>query len=231
MGAAVTTRTQELLMTLLGVIGFKIVLTDTYLHYVNAWMKWPILAASFILVAVSMRYLFGTSLDSDHHDIQVPAVTWLLLLPVLVLFAIAPPELGAYAAERRTAVSAPKPPITAPSNLGPRTPVKSLLSDFTSLAQWEPANNVSYRPVILTGFVSKGPRDSWYVTRLGISCCAADAVVYRIRVVGAPAPNRDQWVQVTGTWIDPHKKVPRLGDIAITATTVTFVAKPRNTYE
>lgn len=218
-------------MTLLGVIGFKIVITDSYLHYVNAWMKWPILVASFILVAVSVRYLFGRSLDSDQHEIQVPAVTWLLLLPVLVLFVIAPPELGAYAAERRTAMSAPKPPITTPSNNGSQAPVSSLISDFVSLAQWEPVKNLTYRPVILTGFVSKGSKDSWYVTRLGISCCAADAVAWRVRVVGAPAPERDQWVQVTGTWIDPHKKVPRLGDIAITATAVTFVAKPKNTYE
>ena len=42
-------------MTLLGVIGFKIVISDTYLHYVNAWMKWPILAASLVLIAVSVR--------------------------------------------------------------------------------------------------------------------------------------------------------------------------------
>lgn len=70
-----TTRTQELLMTLLGAVGLKIVFSDAYLHYVNPWMRWPILAASLVLIALSMRYVFAKSLDPGEHEIQVPNVT------------------------------------------------------------------------------------------------------------------------------------------------------------
>lgn len=217
-------------MTLLGAVGLKIVFSDAYLHYVNPWMRWPILAASLVLIALSMRYVFAKSLDPGEHEIQVPNVTWLLLLPALVLFVIAPPELGAYAAERRTGASAPRPTTNSSTTAGSTAVVDTLVSEFVSLAQWEPAKNLTHT-VALTGFVSKDPDDAWYVTRLGISCCAADAIGWRVRVVGAPAPKRDQWVRVTGTWIDPHKAVPRIGDPAITATDVSFVEKPRNTYE
>ena len=217
-------------MTLLGAVGLKIVFSDAYLHYVNPWMRWPILAASLVLIALSMRYVFATSLDPSEHEIHVPSVTWLLLLPALILFVIAPPELGAYAAERRTGVSAPRPTTDSSTPAGSTAVVDTTVSEFVSLAQWEPAETLT-TPVALTGFVSKGSEDAWYVTRMGISCCAADAIGWRVRVEGQPAPERDQWVRVTGTWIDPDKAVPRIGDPAITATDVTFVKKPRNTYE
>ena len=216
-------------MTLLGAVGLKIVFTDAYLHYVNPWMRWPILAASLVLIALSIRNVFVEPRDAPEHETHVPHVTWLLLLPALVLYVIAPPELGAYAAERRTGVSAPRPTTNPSTTAGSSAVVETLVSEFVSLAQWEPAKSLT-SPVALTGFVSKAEGD-WYVTRMGISCCAADAIGWRVRVVGAPAPERDQWVTVTGTWIDPDKLVPRIGDPAITATEVTFVQKPRNTYE
>lgn len=156
-----TPRTQELVLTLLGAIGFKIVISDTYLHYVNPWMKWPILAASTLLIVVSVRYLFLATEMAETHAMRVSMVTWLLLLPVLVLFVASPPELGAYAAERRVATNAPRPTSEPKANAGTGDSALNItLGDFVSFAEWEPARKVTAVRVALTGFVSKGPGGS-----------------------------------------------------------------------
>lgn len=215
-------------MTLLGAIGVKIVLTNTYLRYVNPWMKWPILAASLVLFVVSIRHLFVRTEETANHTL--PIVTWLLLLPVLVLFVASPPELGSYAAERRLATNAPRPKVQRGLDTPSDGAVNMTLGDFMSLAEWEPVRSVTSHSVALTGFVSKGPGNAWYVTRMAITCCAADALAYRVQVLGAPAPQRDQWIQVTGRYVDPQKPTPRLNP-AIAAQDVRFVVKPKNTYE
>ena len=41
-----------------------------------------------------------------------------------------------------------------------------------------------------------------YLTGLEIACCAAEAVVVRVRVSRPQAAAPDQWVEVTGTWLE-----------------------------
>ncbi|WP_443031959.1 TIGR03943 family putative permease subunit [Streptomyces sp. CA-210063] len=55
------------------------------------------------------------------------------------------------------------------------------------------------RTIRMTGFVTKDG-DTWYVTRLLISCCAADARPDKIEIRGIDARPTDAWVTVTGTW-------------------------------
>lgn len=86
----------------------------------------------------------------------------------------------------------------------------------------------------MTGFVTHGDDGTWYLTRLFITCCAADATTSKVEVRGAVdgAPPVDTWVTVTGTW---HPK-GRLGtDSAwppvLDASAVRRVAQPADPYE
>jgi hypothetical protein len=56
------------------------------------------------------------------------------------------------------------------------------------------------RTVQLTGFVTPGSAGTWYLSRLVVTCCAADAQVLKIEMHGTTAPPADAWVTVTGRW-------------------------------
>jgi uncharacterized repeat protein (TIGR03943 family) len=84
----------------------------------------------------------------------------------------------------------------------------------------------------MTGFVTHGDDGTWYLTRLLVSCCAADAGPYKVEIRDADAPTTDTWVTVTGTWHptgEPgsEKAMPPVLD----AGSVRRVAEPENPYE
>ena len=71
----------------------------------------------------------------------------------------------------------------------------------------------------------------WYVSRLTISCCAADALTYKVQVSGIAAPPTDAWVEVTGVW-QPGGQVKRDDAIPVMkARQVKRIAQPHNPYE
>ncbi|WP_370467193.1 hypothetical protein [Streptomyces sp. 5-10] len=79
-------------------------------------------------------------------------------------------------------------------------------------------------------FVTPGRHGTWYVSRLVISCCAADAQVRKVRVHGAPAPPADAWVTVTGTWHPTGKVGTEGASPALDATAVRRVPAPKDPY-
>jgi uncharacterized membrane protein YcgQ (UPF0703/DUF1980 family) len=78
------------------------------------------------------------------------------------------------------------------------------------------------------------PREGsgWYVTRIGITCCAADAVAYTVAVDAPPdGLAADQWVEVIGTYTPPQNH-PTQGwpEPTIEPVSVTPIEAPANTY-
>jgi uncharacterized membrane protein YcgQ (UPF0703/DUF1980 family) len=59
--------------------------------------------------------------------------------------------------------------------------------------------------VQITGFVTPNPDGGWWLTRLSLACCAADAFAGKIQVVDPPLgwenPPPNIWTVVTGRWI------------------------------
>ncbi|MBY8869157.1 TIGR03943 family putative permease subunit [Streptomyces sennicomposti] len=136
-----------------------------------------------------------------HDHSTVPRVAWLLFLPALSLLFYAPPALGAYTASRE----APKAVASGQRHFDPlpaTSPLPMTLTDFTRRVQQDPSGAVRGRSVLLTGFVTpdKGGRDTWYLTRIILSCCAADAQSVKVRIHGTPALPANTWVSVTGAW-------------------------------
>lgn len=145
----------------------------------------------------------GEDDSSSHHHAHGPSrAAWLLLLPVLALFLVAPPALGSYTASRQVAVvAAPGSDAQLPA-LPPGDPVPVLVSDYALRAVWDSGKTLEGRNISMTGFVSPGKNGKWYLTRLTLTCCAADAIAVKVLPIDAPsAPLPDTWVTVTGSWV------------------------------
>lgn len=197
-------------------------LSQVYLRYVKESLR-PFLIASAVLLlvlgvvsAVRDGLPFAPRRETDaevadkvddghghghaHGHDGGPRVAWVLFLPVLALLLYAPPALGSYTAARETDnVVAP---VSEFEPLPAAGPAPLALSGFIARVQQDRDRSLAGRTVRMTGFVTPAEdgTGTWYLTRLVVSCCAADSRSLRVRVHGRPAPPADTWVTVTGTW-------------------------------
>ncbi|GAA4700627.1 hypothetical protein GCM10023215_44280 [Pseudonocardia yuanmonensis] len=164
-----------------------------------------------------------------HDHSRLPGVGWLLVLPVFLVLLVPPPALGAFAAGRAGA-EVPRPAAVATDRLAGPDPVPVELHDYAERAAWDEGRTLAGHSVVLTGFVTPREGGGWYLSRMVISCCAADARSYLVEVAGAAAaevPTRNSWQQVTGTYTPgdgPHAA-------RITAQQVRSVTAPQDPYE
>ncbi|MFF4795435.1 TIGR03943 family putative permease subunit [Streptomyces sp. NPDC001276] len=239
------------LMLLLGAAILRISLfSDLYLRYVQAGLR-PYLIASGVLLGLlgalaaarARTAREGTvpadedahpnedAHDHGHSHAAAPRFAWLLALPAAALLLFPPPALGSYSAAREDAQRAARGVGTFPA-LPAGDPVDLSVAAFSSRAVYDSGHSLKGRTVRLTGFVTHGDGGTWYVTRLLVSCCAADATTNKVQVRGADTPATDTWVTVTGTW---HPK-GRLGSSAawppvLNTQTVRQVEEPSDPYE
>ncbi len=144
-----------------------------------------------------------------------------------------PPALGADAAQRQSPVAAkpiaPKGQSWLADSAQGDTPVPLAVRDYAVWAVWE-KESMKGRNFQLTGFVTPGKNGTWYVSRIGLTCCVADGTAFMVEARGQAAPPKNQWVTVTGEWAEPTKRVD--GDVAaLTITGVQPVTPPANQYE
>lgn len=192
---------QAIVLTALGAVALRVGITDEYARYVNEWMRWPLVVSGALLVALAFTRVFGRD-DApaleEHGEHGGSRAIWALLVPIVVAFVIQPPALGAYVADRR--VNEVRPDAQAAvAPLADGATTDMLVSEFVALAATY-GQDLEGHDVRLTGFVTRDG-DDWFVTRLAISCCAADASAFRVQVRGVTAPAEEQWVQVTGQWV------------------------------
>ncbi|KUN75767.1 TIGR03943 family putative permease subunit [Streptomyces griseoruber] len=222
--------------------------TDEYLRFVKPGMRWLLIASGVVLVGLGVLEALSARLgrkergrheghhegpgehDGHGHDhSRVPRVAWLLFLPVLSLLFYAPPALGSYTAAREPAK------VVAVQDDGfdplPATsPLPITLTGFTQRVQQDRSRAIKGRAVQLTGFVSPADGGGWYLTRILISCCAADATTLKVRVYGGTPPKADTWVTVTGTWHPGGTLGTSSAAVAVDARSLKKVRKPSNAY-
>ena len=240
---------QNILLLLVGGALLKITLNGTYLRYVKPTVKPWVITAGVVMVALAVIAIVAdiraarpgivqTDPAHDAHGHSHAARSpWLLILPVLAIFLIAPPALGADSVLRsdgRSAVTAPVvqqgasafPPL-------PKTAVVPLeLSEFITRSVWDGTHSLTGRTVALTGFIVQ-ENGSTYVARLVITCCAADATPMKVKLAGgqAAALSNDQWIVADGILVPgsataANEYTPTLDVQAITQTT-----QPADPYE
>jgi uncharacterized repeat protein (TIGR03943 family) len=165
--------------------------------------------------------------DGHEHPAHGPRVAWLLTLPALALLLFPPPRVRRCRNRGRAAQGVGTFPALPQGD-----PLDLTLGEFGSRAVYDSGRSLRGRTVRLTGFVTRDADGTWYVTRLLVSCCAADASTAKAEVRGADAPAVDTWVTVTGTW---HPEGALGSDAAwppvVDATAVRRVPQPANPYE
>jgi uncharacterized repeat protein (TIGR03943 family) len=160
-------------------------------------------------------------------------VAWLLVVPMLTAVLVAPPALSSFSATRSgTALSA-----AANSDLPPLPagdPVRVSVLDYASRAIYGHGTSLAGRHIVLSGFLVPDGSHGWYLTRMVITCCAADAQPIKAGISGAlPAGLRQgDWVEVTGSYSSHVTKDPVNGeDIPfLRATDVKPIAAPQQQY-
>jgi len=125
-----------------------------------------------------------------------------LLVPIVAVIAVPQAELGAQAVSRKaTGAGATSALIAPPEPDAGRPPNFIDVHYANESAEYATALGIGEgTPLNLTGFVSatNGPSE-FTLTRFYVSCCAADAIPYSVRVVGEGAGYPDNtWLQVNG---------------------------------
>ena len=242
------------LLVLVGAAILRIATGDTYLRYVKASMRPWLVLAGLVLIVLGVlalldvwRSVRANEHDHDHdhaesdedafddghgHGPGLPRAAWLLVLPVAALLVVPPPALGAFTAERQQSTTVAPALDSSPPPLPAGNPVPVALNDFASRAVWDDGRTLAGHTVALTGFASAAPGGGWYLTRLTLTCCAADATVTKITVLGAPSqPAVNQWVTVVGQWVAGGGTQSETAIPHVQAQSMTSIPAPRNPYE
>lgn len=210
--------TQNVLLVLLGGALCKIAWNGSYLRYVKPSLLPFLVSAGVVILALGLisivRDVRAALPHADHsdHDDHAGRSPWLLLLPVLAIFLVAPPALGADTVSRSASVAPQRSSVDFPPL--PDGPAPALrMSDFVTRAVWDNAGSLNGRQVRLLGFVVHGDHGATYLGRLVISCCAADAAPLKVRLNGRPGLGslpQDAWFEVRGQLV-PGSATPEAG--------------------
>lgn len=245
---------QAIVLILVGGAILRITIGDTFLNYVQEAMRPWLLLSGGTLVVLGVLALIDvlrkgraaadepTPHDEPHehaaahgdddghgHGAGGPRAAWLLLLPVLAIFLIAPPALGAYAAARDVANSAPQEAKAPP--LPPGDPAQVTVAGYVGRAVWDDGLTLVDRTVEMTGFVTPDPEGGWWISRMAVACCAADAIASKVKVLNAPDLPADTWVTITGRWVPGGGTKTDTAIPLIEVETLVEVPQPRNPYE
>ncbi|GAA0271760.1 TIGR03943 family putative permease subunit [Cryptosporangium japonicum] len=225
---------QSIVLLLIGGALLRLtVFSDVYLRYVKPGLRWYLVAAGAVLVvagAITLwRDLFGE--ERPHAG---PKVAWLLLLPVLTIFLIGPPALGSYAVEKQGAAAVQQPRSDLPPLPG-GDPVRLSVLDYVTRALWEDGASFRGRQVRLTGFVTVDDSGTAYLTRIVLSCCAADGRPLKVALAGVPPATleRDVWITVVGGY-DPTRHTDPVSNETvptIAVRTLTRIPPPPEPYD
>ncbi|MDQ2880277.1 MAG: TIGR03943 family protein [Actinomycetota bacterium] len=228
--------TQNILLLLLGGALCKIAWNGSYLRYVKPSVLPFLVSAGVVILALGLisigRDVLAGRDAADQHD-HAGRSPWLLVLPVLAIFLVAPPALGADTVARSARTLAPHQPSVRFPAL-PAGPAPALpMSDFVTRAAWDDAGSVNGRQVRLVGFIVHGGNTT-YLGRLVISCCAADATPVKVRLEGrtglAYLP-QDSWYEVRGQVVPGSARSNTRFTPTLTVSDLHPIPTPREPYE
>jgi uncharacterized repeat protein (TIGR03943 family) len=227
--------TTNVLLMLLGGALLKITLDGTYVRYVKPTAKPWVLTAGVIMIGIAViaivRDMVADEPAPDH--VHSGRWAWLLVLPVLAIFLVAPPALGADSVLRagnRTAPVVPRAGSFAPLPRAAVVPIA--MGEFITRSVWDSSRSLVGRTVALTGFVVHANGID-YVARLVITCCAADATPMKVALTGRQADQLpdNQWVEAAGV-LGPGSATEANGYTpTFVVSSLRTVDAPRDPYE
>jgi putative membrane protein len=208
----VNRESQGVVLFLIGAALLWASFSDLYLRYVRAGLQPLLIGAGIVLIVASLTtfwYEFRATRarkDSEKgHSHREPGIAWLLVLPVFALILVAPPALGSYAANR-TGTALQRPPGFPPLPAG--DPLQLTVLDYATRAVFDNGHSLGTRRFTITGFITIDHAGNYVLTRMVLSCCAADALPIKVGLDGqVPAALKsDSWLEVTGVYTARHLK-------------------------
>jgi uncharacterized repeat protein (TIGR03943 family) len=247
-----------LVLALVGGTLLKLAISGDYKRYVKVGLRpYLVVAAIVVLVvaAVSLWHALAARRassalrggpafrggpaepDGDGHGHSHGRfdVAWLLVLPMLTLLLLAPPALGSFSAARSGTALGAAPNSSQLAPLPDGDPVRLSILDYASRAVFDHGRSLTGRQVALSGFVLPGKDGTWYLTRMVITCCAADAQPIKVGLSGTVPGGlkANDWIKVTGTYLDRTDKDPVNGEPIpyLTVATSAPIPPPALQYE
>jgi uncharacterized repeat protein (TIGR03943 family) len=209
-----------LILALVGGTLLKLALTGDYARYVKVSVRPYLTAAAVVVLVVAGATLVTrrtpTVDGEDGHDHGHGRfdVAWLLVVPMLVVLLLAPPALGSFSAARSGTALGAGPASQLPA-LPDGDPVRLSVLDYASRAVFDHGRTLTGRQVTLSGFVqATDDHTGWYLIRLVITCCAADAQPVKVGLTGTlPTGLADnEWLEFTGAYTDRQDHDPVNGE-------------------
>jgi putative membrane protein len=89
-------------------------------------------------------------------------------------------------------------------------PLQLSVNDYAGRAVYDHGRSLGDRRIIVTGFIILDRNGTPYLTRMVLSCCAADAQPVKVALSGQipPVLQPDTWYEVTGTYTNKQTKDP-----------------------
>jgi uncharacterized repeat protein (TIGR03943 family) len=241
---------QHIVLATIGVITITTAWGGLYLNFVKPGLRWWLILAGAVVLIMGVHGVLTDDnappkSDPEHvEDLDAlqahhgSRIGWLLLVPFVVLSVIVPPPLGSFSAERdsgalrqSSANGSSLPPLTVGA-----APVMMTLGDYSVRAVFDEGRTLQSKRVRLVGFVSSrqvgksGP--SWYLTRMAMSCCAADGYAIKVDVRGGNRLPDDTWVAITGRWVRSAGSIDVPDTLAaLQVESMQTVTAPARTYE
>ena len=107
--------------------------------------------------------------------------------------------------------------------------------DYATRAIWDKGTSMRGRTIRLTGFLSPRPAGGFYLTRILLSCCAADGRPIKVGLDGElpPGLKADDWIQAEGHYIarQDHNKATQETIVFLGVTDARPVKAPAEPYE
>jgi uncharacterized repeat protein (TIGR03943 family) len=187
-----------------------------YLRYVKESLQPFLIGAGVLLCLIAIMTIVyelshGRAADDEDghgHGQHEPRVGWMLLAPVLGILLVSPPALGAFAAGQSGSAQLQDTNLYPPLPEG--NPAQISVLDYATRAIFDRGESMQGRTVKLSGFISQGPGGRQVLTRIMLSCCAADGRPLKIGMEGnVPEGVRDdQWIEVVGRYSATTDKDP-----------------------
>lgn len=250
-------------MMMLGGACLRLVVGGGYVDYVKEQMYLPLLASGVILFGLGLVGLFqgtgraaghagtgghgGHGGHAGHAGHAEPRVAWLLLVPVLAVYLVPPPALGADSVARGgSRVTEPVSPYAPLPAFGV---VDLTVREFVERSIYDDPDALAGRQVRLTGFavpvedqVRDGDQDdsgavgspdaAFTLARVSMFCCAADGYAFTVDVTGTDErPQADEWLTVVGTLVPFEGERDAYSVPVLAAEELSYVERPANVYE
>ncbi len=210
-------------LAMLGIVTGSLLINGGYGAFVQQRMFIPLVLAAVVLIAFSIHEVYyAVKAEKTDPDAQWwsfgPAVGWLMVLPLIVLFAVAPSALGAAAANRVDAFNPLEQTEAFPALDTSAGPAEMRVFDFLDRALWDPNESLQDTPVRLEGLVVNDPDvpDGFLLTKFMVSCCAADGLPLQVAIRGVEQPLEDDtWVVADVVWRAPEIPYSEAGSVVI----------------